>query len=74
MIAHVTVGSEHVLVRDPQPGAAIACIEGSAPCTCCGEDLSEGQIIPTRGALALKCRKCGERWQIVRGSPLEAMR
>ena len=73
MIAHVTVGAEHVLLRDPQTGSALACIEGSASCTCCGQDLAEGQIVPLRsgGALALKCRGCGERWRIRRGDPLE---
>lgn len=77
MISHVTVGAQHLVVRDATVGmAATRCLEDSTQCTTCGEDLWAGAKIvgpgrrDSRAGMMLKCT-CGTTWTLRAGLPLE---
>lgn len=77
MIAHVTIGAQHLILRDPEAGqAAMHALEDGADCPTCGRDLwGAGTIVgprhDARAGLSLRC-SCGCSWRIKRGDPLEA--
>lgn len=79
MIAHVTIGAEHLLVRNPTPGAAWRSLHDSTSCPTCASDLaSRGSITrprrDARAGLRLVCGGCRQSWPIVEGDPLEIER